>query len=356
MLSGLFFCLIGLFELVFSLSQIPNAYSVEDRQCTLYVFTCINSDCNQNGRGSWKVFRWTGLVSVADSYVIEKSEPKLGLRPLVCPEKGTDKQKIDSDIEQKDQLDRKIDTWGLGDSLEEEEDPFDFAALEAELDRATSNISNHRKSGNEEKYSKQSNHTTLRNGVAYPLPGACFPGFYLVFADKSVSVDSSDTTLTAEQLQDVSNNEEEDTGDAGMVSWSGEAYEPDTVITVSGRAAPDTAFLKFMKCVSEVPDQCIRLLEKQSQAVWPVKDKPDFPNCSLCGASSIVVTQIMSPVIAALEESLDYLEESTRSKAATPPDAWNWATIGISVCSKLCVNADDSVGLYQEQIVPVGEA
>jgi hypothetical protein len=291
-------------------------------------------------------------VPGVDSYVTETND----LKPLVCPEKGTESSKFDSDIEQKDRPGKRIDMWGLEDSLEEEDDAFDFAALEAELDRATSNISIHRKSGNEEKNSKQSDHTTPRNGVACPFPGACFPGFYLVFADKSASIDSSDIALTVEQLQDVSNNEEEDTGDAGMVSWSGEAYEPDTVITVSGRSAPDTSFLKFMKCVSEVPDQCIRILENKSQSIWPVKDQPNFANCSLCGAPSVVVTQIMSPVIAALYESLDYLEESTRREAATPPDAWNWATIGISVCSKLCVNANGSVCLYQEQISPVGEA
>eukprot|EP00890_Picochlorum_soloecismus_P003852 jgi/Picsp_1/4468/NSC_06689-R1_protein len=325
-------------------------FIASDRQCTLYVFTCVNLDCNHNGRGSWRVFRWTGTVPAADSYVVERKEPK----PLIGTEKGTENSEIDSNAEQKDQS-GKTDMWGLGDSLEEE-DAFDFAALEAELDRATSNISDHKKSENVSKNSHQSGHNTRRNGVACLLPGPCFPAFYLVFVDESASVDPSDVVLTAEQLQDVSHNEEEDTGDAGIVSWLGETYEPDTVITVAGREAPDTSFLKFMKCLSEVPDQCIRLIENENQAIWPLKPPPIFAHCSLCGAPSVIVAQIMSPVIAALEESLEYLEESTRKEAVTPPDAWNWATIGISVCSKLCMGADDGVYLYKEQIAPVGEA
>lgn len=348
-LVRLYSSLTGLFEIVSPTpaSQVPSVYSLQGRQCTLYVLTCVSLDCNQDGRGSWKVFRWTAPLSDTDSSAAERKDSK--------PRIGTDTIKRDDDTEQKDQS-SKFDMWGLGDSLEEEDDAFDFAAMEAELDRATSNICNHKKSRNVAKHSHESDHNTRRNGVRRPLPGTCFPGFYLVFADESASVASSDTNLTAEQLEDVSNNEEEDTGDAGMVSWSGEAYEPDKVITASGRAAPDTSFLKFMKSVSKVPDQCIRLIQSEKQTIWPLKEPPTFAHCRLCGAPSIIVMQIMSPIIAAMQESLEYLEESTREEAAIPPDAWNWATIGISVCSKLCMSADDGVCLYQEQIAPVGEA
>ncbi len=95
----LFRCRTGIFEFVYPISQVPCLYSVQDRQCTLYVFTCVNLDCNHNGRGSWRVFRWTGTVPAADSYVVERKEPK----PLIGTEKGTENSEIDSNAEQKDQ-------------------------------------------------------------------------------------------------------------------------------------------------------------------------------------------------------------------------------------------------------------
>jgi len=148
--------------------------------------------------------------------------------------------------------------------------------------------------------------------------------------------------------------------------WCGEIYEKDTVIrTGKNQETDETVFLEYMKELSRVPDQCLRLYSLDGATAsdpsipyaWPSKDPDIMTPCPNCGGPRCCIAQVMSPLIAAMLESVQMVEDG--SKYSNPPTSWDWATLAVSICSKQCTTRrirNDEMMLVEEEIVPVGIA
>ena len=141
---------------------------------------------------------------------------------------------------------------------------------------------------------------------------------------------------------------------ADPVTWDGEGYEEDAVLAVEGRKGVDQTFLKFMKKLQRIPDQCVRQ-GRGGGMLWPSSSRnvPEPGVCSHCGAARVFEYQLMAPTIAALEESADWLKEEGGEDAAVerPPVSWDWVTVAVFGCRRRCF--EGSKGVYREEIVVV---
>jgi hypothetical protein len=141
-------------------------------------------------------------------------------------------------------------------------------------------------------------------------------------------------------------------------SWEGEGYEEDAVLVASGRRGVDRHFLKFMKRLQMSPEQCVRFpIDTNDRLLWPGENLPQPAQCRACGSERRFLLQLMTPTIAALEESADWLEVGNGSILCAPP-SWDWATVAIFACSQRCSgieNGDDSVWIEEEVAVAVEE-
>jgi len=137
-------------------------------------------------------------------------------------------------------------------------------------------------------------------------------------------------------------------------TWDGEGYEPDAVLAISGRSAPGRGFLKFLKQLQLSPEQCTRR-GGGDEPLWPLDGDPPRPTpCGTCGAQRVLQVQLMAPLIAALEESMEWLEAEGLDKCMMklPPSSWEWSTIVIYTCSARCGELGTWV---EEEVVLVGE-
>jgi hypothetical protein len=150
---------------------------------------------------------------------------------------------------------------------------------------------------------------------------------------------------------------------ADPITWDGEGYEEDAVLAVEGRKGVDQSFLKFMKKLQRIPDQCVRQGRErggnggdQELLLWPSSKKIPEPGvCSSCGASRVFEYQLMAPTIAAIEESADWLKEEGLEDGAVerPPVSWDWVTVAVFGCRERCSGGSD--GMYREEKVVVCE-
>jgi Programmed cell death protein 2, C-terminal putative domain len=146
---------------------------------------------------------------------------------------------------------------------------------------------------------------------------------------------------------------------ADPVTWDGEGYEEDVVLAVEGRKGVDHSFLKFMKKLQRIPDQCVRQGrgggddQDQEMLLWPSSKRkaPDAGVCTICGAPRVFEYQLMAPAIAALEESADWLKEEGLEDGAVerPPSSWDWVTVAVFGCRERCFGGSD--GVYREERV-----
>ncbi len=147
---------------------------------------------------------------------------------------------------------------------------------------------------------------------------------------------------------------------ADPITWEGEGYEEDVVLAVEGRKGVDQTFLKFMKKLQRIPDQCVRQGRGggDGELLWPSSSKkvPDAGKCSSCGAPRVFEYQLMAPTIAALEESADWLKDEGLEDGAVerPPVSWDWVTVAVFGCRERCDGGSD-VGVYREGKVVVCE-
>lgn len=143
---------------------------------------------------------------------------------------------------------------------------------------------------------------------------------------------------------------------ADPITWDGEGYEEDVVLSLEGRKGVDQTFLKFMKKLQRIPDQCVRQ-GRGDGILWPSSSRnvPEPGVCSSCGAARVFEYQLMAPTIAALEESADWLKEEGVEDGAVerPPVSWDWVTVAVFGCRKRCF--EGSKGVYREEKVVVCE-
>jgi len=143
---------------------------------------------------------------------------------------------------------------------------------------------------------------------------------------------------------------------ADPITWDGEGYEEDAVLAVEGRKGVDQPFLKFMKKLQCIPDQCVRQ-GRGDRMLWPSSSRnvPEPGVCLHCGAARVFEYQLLAPTIAALEESADWLKEEGIEDGTVerPPVSWDWVTVAVFGCQKRCF--EDSKGMYREEKVVVCE-
>lgn len=347
-------------------------FNTDNRVSIIYIFGCLEDECG-SGKGNWRVFRWTEKVE-------ETTEAK---PPPSCshPTTASEETHIDSSHHSGNK-----DAWGL-DCTEGGNDSFDFAELEAQVEslhvgcssppqgkergRDAGQVSDRQTSIKNDTYNVRHNENTS-TAKEYKYPMKPLPAFYMVESTEMERMprdDGSDDDhpcsskdagipngVSLGDLRGGGGDESEALVEGGIATWDGEGYEADAVLHVSGRDAPDAPFLKFMKHLSDVPDQCARIFHVGVGGIWPVKDVPGrSATCSHCGSSKEYVCQLLSPLIAALDDCAGYLTEDTAKNFASAPLSWDWACIGIQVCRAHCLTSSVHQ-LVEESIEPLGDA
>lgn len=159
-----------------------------------------------------------------------------------------------------------------------------------------------------------------------------------------------------QSMRSDAHSDAESAGESAAPStWEGEGYEEDAVLVASGRKAPDRAFLKFMKKLQAAPEQCSRH-GGPGALLWPLDgDPPEPAPCPLCGSERRFELQLMSPVLAALDESAEWLEAEGVQKEVIirPPASWDFATVVVYSCAGQC--APPSGAWAEEEVVVVAE-
>ena len=263
----------------------------------------------------------------------------------------------------------KVDSWGLDHEEEEEtlDAAFDLSSIRDQLKSLT------REAPKQKQQAHRAAHPTLDGTSVFD---GYLPNFYLI-ESAVIPLDHTGSSIREDSDDSDSDNEgehvdgrfaagngcgddAEDTGEAGVVTWEGEAYEPDSIIRTSGREAPDTIFLKFMKDLSRHPDQCLRLYRvppggaKTIPYAWPVAhdEIQQQPVCDRCGSERVCMLQIMSPIISAFLEAREMaIEEGIQESVGTklPPSSWGWAVLHVTVCGNLCI--DDTNAVFREECI-----
>lgn len=342
-----------------------------DRESIVYVFGCLEEACG-GSKGSWRVFRWTEVSASASASAVADGDADGGRDAATAEEPPAPSSS----------------TWGLGDGGLE--DALDLGDLSAQLqdllaghDSATTTSSKQRDSKRREQRQQQKQRGERNSEEAFE---GRIPAFYLVYSadiPPTMGIDSDDEEEARYGRADSINSRNEDNNNSGSGDegageadgeWGGEAYERDTVIraritngkgtSVSASASVDSeaAFVAYMKELSRVPDQCVRVYAGGAGVpyAWPTnsvrRDLESSLACPRCGASRRCAAQIMSPIIVAITEGLEMVDAEERRRMRVPPLSWDWATLAVMVCDAECVEeAGDSV-LVEEEVLAIGEA
>lgn len=338
------------------------------RQDLIYLFTCTKEDCGKQA-GSWRALRcqWDSATTPSVAQAQRKEPPK--------PAAALD-----------------TEGWGFGDetSSTQPNSGFDFSDLSAALDAMSAPVPTTK--------AKAKRTDSASNEAAEPSHSAIkqddgpvgLPGFYLEILQGSSTVQSKggngasaahESAHVRDLLKEyeaahggelntvVSTQEEvEDTNEGSSSSlsggdgdgatdpgtWDGEGYEKDEVLVIEGRKGVDRGFLKFMKKLQRVPDQCARV-GRGGDILWPGAELPDPGHCSNCGAAREFSVQLMAPAISALEESADWLEAEGLESGAVerPPPSWDWATAAVFCCKDRCQSAKECY--VEEEVFLIGE-
>ncbi|GFR42684.1 hypothetical protein Agub_g3495 [Astrephomene gubernaculifera] len=115
-------------------------------------------------------------------------------------------------------------------------------------------------------------------------------------------------------------------------SWAGEEYEEDHVRGVHG------AYLKYAARLARQPDQCARY-GRGCEPLWPLKDGPQPPPCSHCGAPRVFELQLVAPLIALVLDCAGWLEGADlvrHTPAINAAANWDFATVAVFTCGANC--------------------
>lgn len=77
----------------------------------------------------------------------------------------------------------------------------------------------------------------------------------------------------------------------------------------------------------------------KAQVEWPGNTPPVPPPCEACGAARVFEMQLMSPVLAALDE----MQEWGLGRGRAPPASWAWLTVAVFTCGAGC-NLENAPG------------
>lgn len=317
----------------------------------LYIFTCIKERCcNENE--CWKALRYT-----------------LSPRELDPRQSNGDSQAKSTRKERQEK--GLYDTWGLSDTIVKQgnDDSFDFSDLMASLDDSNKS---------KEVAGKDSIRPKVDAGVASSssvdeesfvpwidprLRSSCIAGFYLKFSNDAEKLGDLDVKPKGME----SRGREEETEGEGE-GWEGEKYEKDKVLVLEGRKGVSQAGWHFIKRVQRMPNQCIRQAQYSSNAnskakephpdrpLWPYPDLPTPSCCPYCASRRIFAVQLMTPMISAIAEAKEWLEEElgeegeTSLRVETLPLSSGWATVAVYICEQGCVPPSDG-GYAVEEVV-----
>jgi len=305
-----------------------------DRESIVYVFGCLEEGCG-GSKGSWRVFRWTEVSASA----VADGEADGGREAAAAEEPPA----------------QSSSTWGLGDGGLE--DALDLGDLSAQLQEllagdgsATTTSSKQRDSKRREQRQQQKQGGERNSKEAFD---GRIPAFYLVYSadiPPTMGIDSDDEEEARYGRADSINSRNENNNNSGSGDegageadgeWGGEAYERDTVIrarftngkgtSVSASADSEAPFVAYMKELSRVPDQCVRVYAGGAGVpyAWPTnsvrRDLESSISCPRCGASRRCAAQVMSPIIAAITEGLEMVDAEERRRMRVPPLSWDWA-------------------------------
>eukprot|EP01024_Parvocaulis_polyphysoides_P011467 TRINITY_DN14015_c0_g2_i5.p2 TRINITY_DN14015_c0_g2~~TRINITY_DN14015_c0_g2_i5.p2 ORF type:complete len:218 (-),score=13.83 TRINITY_DN14015_c0_g2_i5:415-1068(-) len=167
--------------------------------------------------------------------------------------------------------------------------------------------------------------------------GCKLPGFYIHVAGepRKDTLNSNEEKYVNQLLQQYQQQDVETPSEAD--TQKNERYEKQILEKV------DTSMIKFMKRVNRSPQQCARY-GFGGQCLWPAQFKlGDVPKCPLCGADRVFELQLMSPLIACLQECCQWIGDNTEEVgyAQQAIDNWQWLTIACFTCSQNCQKKDE---------------
>ena len=304
----------------------------------MYLFGCLEEGCG-GSKGSWRVFRWTE-----------------------AEEEGAAEQRLNQDGGRGD-LDQSApfgsSSWGLDDG--DDVGGLDLGDLSAQLQNL---IDTGSKDANKSDKKKERQSTMGQQANSKEVFDGRIPAFYLVYsADIPPTMDmDSDDEEEARYGRGMGSRANEEAGgeETDGDEWSGEAYERDAVIrtgNAKGDAENEACFVAYMREIGRVPDQCVRVYGGGGGVplAWPTKVGVEPRGaCPKCGAVRRCAAQIMSPLIVALAEAVEMVDEGRRGGLCRGPESWDWATLAVWVCGGDCI--DEGQGLVEEEVVAIGEA
>ena len=356
-------------------NQTPTLKSHDrDRESIVYIFGCLKEGCG-GSRGSWRAFRWTQADTGTVGPAGEQSEGRSGDRCSVFD--------TDTIPEIPPPPSACTSSWGLEDG--DPEDAFDLGDLSEQLKKLMTNPSNDKRTPKETtarpiaaKAQAGARNQAKKKPTASPVEAfeGRIPAFFLVHSadiPPIMDLDSDDEEdarygsgahagVTGAHQQKT-NRTPEGTED----EWAGEAYERDAVIRIgkqqntSSSLENEAAFVAYMKELSRVPDQCLRVYGGGPGVphAWPTKQPHLSSSCQRCGEPRRCAVQVMSPLIVAMAEGLEMMAEGHTGSSGMcgPPSSWDWATLAVSICSQSCVGDGDDLGrLIEEDVRVLGEA
>jgi hypothetical protein len=261
------------------------------------------------------------------------------------------------------------DTWGLSDvEVKNEDESFDFSDLMASLD-ATNQSKEVGMKDSARRTPPAVDFGREEGFVPYIDPrrsSSCIPGFFVEFKNDDEKKGDGDVKPRGGDGQRVGQGVGEGEG------WEGEGYEKDKVLVLEGRKGVSQEGWQFIKKVQKVPDQCVRrslwakdvdIAKKQyfsDRPLWPHSDLPTPPSCPCCGSRRVFAVQLMAPMISAIAEAKEWLEEELGEEGETPgqleletlPLSSGWATVAVYMCEQMCTPTNG--GDYVEEEVAIG--
>ena len=322
---------------------------------SLCLFGCARAGCGQT-RESWKAFRCHDAQCCASQDDVIHHPPDSHAGAHVRAENTSNAPQLSSAAA----VDWGIDdsSWPTADvSFSPEHSPYeDYASLGNALDVlslgqvtrvGTAKPSTSKKTGEELKRSLADIIEFSEQGLS---PG--LPEFYVelqVEGNKAAEsntkdrehirglLDSYQTENALPQVASGKQHVQDHCGtDARNEAWHAEGYEK------ASTASADAVLLKFLRRLERCPQQCMRFCVGGS-LLWPTLQLPEPGVCRVCGSTRTFHMQVMSPLIAMFVEAkswLDIAEQEVtgagQSVNVAPPDSWEWQTIGISMCPRLC--------------------
>eukprot|EP01025_Chloroclados_australasicus_P065310 TRINITY_DN8908_c0_g1_i4.p1 TRINITY_DN8908_c0_g1~~TRINITY_DN8908_c0_g1_i4.p1 ORF type:complete len:374 (+),score=22.67 TRINITY_DN8908_c0_g1_i4:150-1271(+) len=234
------------------------------------------------------------------------------------------------------------------------EDGIDLSSLSSQLDKLLTLKRSQSQSATQKQQSKEQ---TLVENTARTVElqsKSKLPSFY-VHAIKEPQKDQLNETekchidqlLQQYQQSDKEVNENEDDR-----ANSGEKYEKQKFDKVNQN------MIKYIKRVNRCQQQCARY-GFGGECLWPIQFQMNqIPKCECCGGDRVFEVQLMSPLIACLNECCEWLSEDEQSideigVARQAIENWQWLSVACFTCGQSCWKQEQN--FYEEHIMVFNE-